>query len=309
MTNLQDKLKYHLDKRYNFLHDGEVWKTIPDYSYYEVSNYGRIRSLDKYINHNYGGKALRKGKVISQSKDERGYLLVGLTGDNGVKKSIKVSRIVANVFIENPNDKPQVNHINGIKTDNTVKNLEWNTAGENVRHSWSTGLSNKGRKYEYMQKRLYHIMMYAMSSDNLVVSTPKGFGKVMIDDSRIVIRYENKLTEQLVKSLRMYGDNLKMCLYSLDAITRPIKVESYNDGKEFVPIDEIQKLFGNLNLNWYADNECIYKSVTLIERYRWTQIDQLPFRMVEKLISWHFWIGDQSLFETGEILDKENYES
>ena len=134
----------------------EEWRPIEGYEgLYEVSNTGRVRSVDRYDNRNY----FRKGKVLSPGKDTVGYLFV-ILHCNGKSKEINVHRLVAKAFIENPDNLPQVNHKD--KTNNNVDNLEWCTAKYNnkygsrkdkVRESklksgYWTGLSKK----EYLKK-------------------------------------------------------------------------------------------------------------------------------------------------------------
>lgn len=81
----------------------------------------------------------RSGKILKTQIQNCGYELCHLT-NNGSRKAFTVHRLVAKSFIPNPDNKPQVNHKNGIKTDNSVKNLEWVDLKENMRHAFDTGL-------------------------------------------------------------------------------------------------------------------------------------------------------------------------
>jgi hypothetical protein len=98
----------------------EVWKVVEDYPSYEVSSAGRVR---------------RDGKFIKSVASTRGYLRVSLSKD-GKPKGFFVHRLVAKAFIKNPENKPQVNHIDGDPGNNFISNLEWVTAQENERHAF-----------------------------------------------------------------------------------------------------------------------------------------------------------------------------
>lgn len=118
----------------------ELWKDIKGYEgCYQVSNLGRIKSLDRMTNNQYG-EYFMKGRILKNSiiKD-KGYCRVSLNNGNG-KISKRVHRLVAEAFIPNPENKLEVNHKDGNKLNNCVSNLEWCTNKENIEHSIRTGL-------------------------------------------------------------------------------------------------------------------------------------------------------------------------
>lgn len=93
-------------------------------------------------------KSVRTGKIFSQYLHENGYYIIStkIGGRQGVNCCVKVHRLIAEVYCENPDNKPFVNHINGIKTDNRSCNLEWCTHEENMAHASRTGLIENGAK-------------------------------------------------------------------------------------------------------------------------------------------------------------------
>lgn len=128
---------------------GEIWKDIPNYEgIYKISNFGRIKSLSRLIRKsNKNGNIISKNIILKPRIDKDGYLVSSLN-KNGKYSTIKVHRIVAQSFIPNPDNKPNVNHKNGIKTDNRVSELEWNTISENQKHRYNSLKQNgvnKGR--------------------------------------------------------------------------------------------------------------------------------------------------------------------
>lgn len=113
----------------------EIWKDIHEYEgYYQVSNIGRVRSLDRKTRHREGMLRNVRGRNIKTCPNKLGYLYVLLT-KNGNRASKSVHRLVAEAFIKNPKKYPEVNHINEQKADNRVGNLEWCTGQQNTEHS------------------------------------------------------------------------------------------------------------------------------------------------------------------------------
>ena len=99
--------------------ENEIWKDIPHYEgLYLVSNYGRVFSL-------------RKKKVMANCMNNDGYYQLTLWNKNSKKRTERVNRLVALAFVPNPNKYPEVNHLNGVRTDNRAENLEWCTHSEN----------------------------------------------------------------------------------------------------------------------------------------------------------------------------------
>lgn len=119
----------------------EKWLKTDFNENYEVSNLGNVRSLDRLVNHPSGGFAKKKGCLLKLITDKDGYFNVNLKR-NQKTNTKRVHRLVAIAFIPNPENKPQVNHKNGIKNDNRVENLEWATLSENRQHAYDTGLQN-----------------------------------------------------------------------------------------------------------------------------------------------------------------------
>lgn len=109
-----------------------IWKNIKGYSGYQASDLGNIRSVR------------RNEPRILKTRLHGKYLTVQLYID-GKRVERNVHRLVAKTFIPNPENKPCVNHINGIKTDNRVENLEWATYSENTQHALSNGLKKSGQ--------------------------------------------------------------------------------------------------------------------------------------------------------------------
>lgn len=119
----------------------EEWEDIHNYeNLYQVSNYGRVRSKDKIVKNRYSTR-ISKGKIISPFTWGAGYKYVNLRNTSG-RISKSVHRLVAETFIKNQKNKPEVNHKDGDKSNNSVWNLEWCTSSENEKHAYENGMIN-----------------------------------------------------------------------------------------------------------------------------------------------------------------------
>jgi hypothetical protein len=146
----------------------EKWKDIVGYEgLYQVSNYGRIKSLSNKIKYSSGIIHFYPEKILKQQKIQ-GYCYAGLT-KNKKQKKFRVHRLVAEAFIENPYNYEQVNHLDFDKTNNTIENLEWCDAYRQNQHSalkpnrkW--GLSNI-RRYGKLNHKSKKVLQINMNGD------------------------------------------------------------------------------------------------------------------------------------------------
>lgn len=130
----------------------EVWKSVKGYEWlYEVSNLGRVKGLEKVRVIGNGGIRVYPETIFKSCRNTKGYCVVILR-DYGYNKTFSVHRLVAEHFIDNPNSLRQVNHKNGVKSDNRVENLEWCTYQENNAHAKRTGLLRSEGELNYMSK-------------------------------------------------------------------------------------------------------------------------------------------------------------
>lgn len=119
----------------------EIWKTYID-GHYEASTEGRVRSVDKTVLFK-GTPGIRRGIVLKPTINSKGYLTVVICVD-GTRATKYVHQIVAITFLDNPEDKPTVNHKDGNPANNKLSNLEWNTFEENYQHAQNNGLISAG---------------------------------------------------------------------------------------------------------------------------------------------------------------------
>ena len=123
----------------------EEWRGIKDYKgLYQVSNTGKVKSLERTVRCARGYKIVPE-KILEGYDNGNGYLYVKLCKE-GKRKQYRINRLVAQAFLENPQNLPEVNHKDKIRTNNHVENLEWVTKSENTFHAYHNDLIKNHRK-------------------------------------------------------------------------------------------------------------------------------------------------------------------
>lgn len=162
----------------------EIWKPVVGYDgLYEVSTYGRVRSL--YLKTRIGDQ---NEKILKQKVDNRGYYRVNLHKNNSMK-SYLVSRLVASAFIENPHNLPHVGHNDDNKTNNVLSNLYWTNPKENNSHN--------GKLLRFHDAHREHIAEIARKLSIPVKATSLSDGKVLIFESMQAARKQGFSSEKI----------------------------------------------------------------------------------------------------------------
>lgn len=141
-----------VDSHTNNYMETEIWKDIDGFEgSYQVSNLGRVKSMNRQVIYSNGRVHLVKEKIIRLSRDRKGYLRACLVDVNKKKYSRQVHRLVAKAFIPNPHNFPQVNHKNEKHDDNREYNLEWCTAEYNLNYGNRNRLASDSRGRDILQ--------------------------------------------------------------------------------------------------------------------------------------------------------------
>lgn len=167
----------------------EIWKDIPNYEgLYQASNLGRIKSLTRIVNRRGNTTRTVQERILITISDGKGYKLVNLNKLN-VTKMHAVHRLVLFTFVENIKNKPQVNHINGIKNDNRLINLEWVTVSENGLHAYKNGLqiSAKGEKVNNSKLKNEQVLEIRKIGKNIPIKELSNLYNVSISTISMII--------------------------------------------------------------------------------------------------------------------------
>lgn len=157
----------------------ETWKLVPENNNYEVSDLGRVRRATPSSRN-------PAGMLLSADKSRKGYLSVTIWDGRKYSRRL-VHRLVASAFISNPEGKETVNHIDGMKTNNRVSNLEWATRAENDAHARATGLSDsKGENHPCSVLTNEDVLHIRRSDDrSIVLARELGVSRSTVDRVRL----------------------------------------------------------------------------------------------------------------------------
>ena len=202
--------------------EGEIWKTIKNCPNYNISNLGRLKSL-KWTKGSYY-KVEDYPLIMKQSLNHKGYCQTHIKDFNGKDIPVRIHRLVGEAFIENPNNLPQINHLDTIKTNNTVNNLEWSINLDNMRHAIEHGLRidlAKGEKNGRALLKENEVIYIYTNPDRL--TSKQLSDKYNVKMQTLLGIYSNKNWTYLTK-------DLKKC--HINSNDRFIKIQ-YNDKKYF----------------------------------------------------------------------------
>ena len=163
----------------------EEFRDVPGFEdYFKISNLGNLFSK-------------RSNRILRQNKTANGYMTVGtkIGGRQGYSVCLRVHRLVAQAFIENPENKPYVNHIDGVKDNNNKNNLEWVTAKENTAHAVTSRLisvptGSKNKSCKLTKEDVEYVIMHTDKS-NLTLAKELNVSKNTIRSIRIGETYKD----------------------------------------------------------------------------------------------------------------------
>jgi hypothetical protein len=239
----------------------EIWKNIEGYDNYQISNIGNVRKITK--NGFTHIKCSPRGSQKTSNTKEK-YMGVTLS-KNGTRKGFSVHRLVAEAFIPNPNNYPSINHINGIKDDNCVCNLEWCTIKQNIQHA-----------YDVLNMRNHYGSIKQYSKDGKFI---KEYDSVREASRELGIHFGN-----IVKCAnkqrnvaggyvwRFHSDDTSSNVYKNKRDKRVVMLDK--NGNRIMTFDSITEAALYLNKNQHTIASCCQGITNTAGGYMWRFLEQ-----------------------------------
>lgn len=196
----------------------EEWRDIEGYEgIYQVSNEGKIKSLERYVGVNGRNQCMKhiKEKILGGCLNQYGYKIVTLHNENGQKKYL-IHRLVAEAFIPNLDNKPDIDHINTVRTDNRAENLRWCTPKENVNNPITYERILKERQSEKHRKVVSKAnkgKVLTEETKKKISESQKGIGCISINkfslDGKLITTYSS--IDEAAKELGIFSGDICRC--------------------------------------------------------------------------------------------------
>lgn len=224
----------------------ELWKWIAGYEgLYMVSTHGRVKSMDRYIQHPHSGRTFMKGRILSQTTNNKGYKQIRLHKD-GKFKGYLVHRLVAQAFIPNPNNYPIINHKDENPNNNHYTNLEYCTYKYNNNYGTKREKLSKAAKGRTLNEETKRKMSEAKKGENAY-----WYGKHLTEEHR------RKISEANKGKYNMHGKIKPILMFTKDGqFIR--KFDSIAEANEFLGKKRYSANINNCLLG-YADSAYGYK--------------------------------------------------
>ena len=201
---------------------------------YSISDLGNVKKNKELIIRKNGRRQIINEKLLTPIPNNSGYLKVRCNIEKGIVKNIYIHRIVAKYFLKNNENKPQVNHINGIKYDNRLENLEWCTSKDNIKHAWKLGLSGPTNNVRIIIRgKEFNSILEASKYLNIDRNTmSKCLKKGYYLNRKYVVYYENYRYDSLKEASRKTGLNPKT-IEKRGSVIYPEKIQiNYFEAKQ-----------------------------------------------------------------------------
>lgn len=240
----------------------EIWKDIKNHEgFYQCSNYGRIRSLNRTVYFKNKSKRTYIGKIL-RLKIHNGYYMVNLHKYNHMQ-TLFVHRIIAETFIENKKNLPIINHIDGIKTNNHIENLEWCSYSENNKHARENKLTYNNLSGVQKINEEHKVSLLCSKNGIFIKKSDcsRNLAKWLIENNYIT---KTKNIESVARAIRIFSLNGKLYYgLKIERLNESISAKEIDSNIAIIRENKTLVILSNSNecANWLLKNNYIKNSL------------------------------------------------